>query len=145
MCSVRPCAGVADQLVFVFNVMHPLAAIKPYILEASEDKLRLPKLFLGEAGGSRLVCGNSSPKGASLGWEFGSSCSVGGLWLSWGSMFVTFLPAVSFSVSASLRCCCESITCFLLYGKKNLKESIRRIVFFSGNSGSSNKRYFPSG
>ena len=84
MCSVRPCTGVADQLVFVFNVIQPLSGIKPYILEASEDKLRLPKLSLGEAGGSRLVCGNPSPKCASLGLEFGSSYSVGGLWLSWG-------------------------------------------------------------
>ena len=32
------------------------------LLEASEDKLRLPKLSLGEPKGSRLVCGNPSPK-----------------------------------------------------------------------------------
>ena len=88
MCYVRSSTEVADRLVFVFNVMQPPQAIKPCNTEASEDKLRLSKLTLGEGKGPRLVCRNLSPKGASLGWEFGSSCSVG-LWLSWGSIFVS--------------------------------------------------------
>ena len=86
---MRSSTEVADRLVFVFNVMQPPQAIKPCNMEASEDKLRLSKLTLGEGKGPRLVCRNLSPKGASLGWEFGSSCSVGGLWLSWGSIFVS--------------------------------------------------------
>ena len=36
-----------------------------------------------------VQCGNPSATCASLGGEFGSSCSVGGLWLSWGSTFVS--------------------------------------------------------
>ena len=80
--------------------MQPPPAIKPCNPEASEDKLRLPKLFHGEPKGPRLVCGNPSPKYASIGWDFSSSCSVGVLWLSWGSIFVS--SAVSLSVSARL-------------------------------------------
>ena len=34
-----------------------------------------------EKKGFRLECGNPSPKCACLGWEFDSSCSVGGMWL----------------------------------------------------------------
>ena len=79
VCFVRSCTGVADNIVFVFNIMQPPPAIKPCNLEASEDKLRLSKRSFGEAKGPLLVCGNPSTKCASLGWEFGSSCSVGGL------------------------------------------------------------------
>ena len=49
--------------------------------EATEDNLRLSKLSLGVR--------NPSPKSARLGWDFGSSCSVGGLWLTWGTTCVS--------------------------------------------------------
>ena len=71
-CYVRSCTGVADHIVFVFNVMRPPPAIEPCNLEASEDKLRLFKLSLREAKRPRLLCGKPSPKCASIGWEVGS-------------------------------------------------------------------------
>ena len=105
-CYVRSCSCMTDHLVFVFSVRQPPPAINPWNLEASEDKLRLSELSLGKSKRPRLVCANPSPKCASLGWEFGSSCSVGGLWLSWHSIFV------------ASRCLVvgESITCFFLRG-----------------------------
>ena len=78
---MRSSTCVADHIVFVFNVMQPPPAIKPCNLEASEDRLRLSKLSLGEAKEPRLVCRNPNPKCARLGWEFSSSCSVGGLYV----------------------------------------------------------------
>ena len=128
MCYVRSCTGVAYHVIFVFNVMQPPPAIKLCNLEAPEDKLRLSKLSLGEAKGSRLMCGNPSPKYASLGWFFlVSRWSVVKLGIN-----------ICFSLLSRCRCllgcCCEAITCFFLYGhswtvirggKKNLKESIR--------------------
>ena len=131
-CYVRSCSCMTDHLVF--SVRQPPPAINPGNLEASEDKLRLFELFLGKAKRPRLVCANPSPKCASLGWEFGSPCSVG------GTQYVC-LPDVSLSVSPSLV---YSFT-VIGEGKKNLKESIRRWVFFSDNSWSSSKRYFPAG
>ena len=73
------------------------------------------------------MCGNPSLKGASLCWEFGFSCSVGGLWLSWGSIFVSSCCLVVgvcsvVDVSPSLV---SSVT-VVVGGKKALKESIRR-------------------
>ena len=69
-CYVRSCTatGVAGHLVFIVNVMQPLPAIDPCNLDASEDKLRLSKLSLGEAKGPRLVCRKPIPKCASRGW-----------------------------------------------------------------------------
>ena len=86
---MRTCTGMADHIVFVFNVMQPPPTIKPGKLEPPEDVIRLSKLSFSEAKGLRLVCGNPSQKCASLCWESVFPCSVGGLWLSWGSMCVS--------------------------------------------------------
>ena len=117
---------MADHIVFVLNVMLPPPAIKPCNLEPSENKLRLSKLSLGEAKGTRLVCGNPSPKCASVCWEFGFSCSVGGLWLSWGSIFVSSCCLVVgvYSVVAVSPSLVSSFTA-IAGGNKNLKKSIR--------------------
>ena len=77
-------AGVlcaAHHIVFVFNIMQPPPAIKPFNLKQLKTIFDFPNCL--------LVCGNPSPKSARLGWDFGSSCSVGGLWLSWGSTCVS--------------------------------------------------------
>ena len=105
--------------------MHPPPAIKPCNRESSEDKLRLSKLSLGEAKGPRLVCG--SPKCASLGWEFGSSCSVGGLWLSWGSILI-YSCCLVVGVYSVVAVSPSLVSAFTVIGgdNKNLKESIRR-------------------
>ena len=110
--------------------MQPPPAIKPCNLEACEDKLRLSELSLGEAKGPRLVCG--SQKCASLGWQFGSPCSVGGLWLSWISIFVSscFLVVGVCSVVAVSPTLVSSFT-VIGGGNNDLKESIRRGAFFS--------------
>ena len=104
--------------------MQPPPAITPCNLEASEDKLRFFGLSLGETKGPRLVCGNPSPKYASLGC---SSCSVGGLWLNWSSICVSYCCFVIgvCSVVAVSPSLVSSLT-VNRGGKKNMKESIRR-------------------
>ena len=81
VCYVRPCTGVAHHIVFVFNIMQPPPAIKPFNLKLLKTIFDFPNCL--------LVCGNPGPKSASLGWDFGSSCSVGGLLLSCGSTCVS--------------------------------------------------------
>ena len=68
-----------------------------------------------------------SPKSASLGWEFGSSCSICGMSLSWGSTFVSsgcLVVAVCSVVAVSP----SLVSSFTVIGgdMKYLKESIRR-------------------
>ena len=71
-----------------------------------------------------------SPKSVILDWEFGSSCSVGGLWLSWTSTFVSSCCLVVgvCSVVAVIR---SLVPSFIVIdgGMKNLKASIRRWAF----------------
>ena len=73
------------------------------------------------------MCGNPSQKCASLCWDFGFSCSVSGLWLSWGSIFVSSCCLVVgvYSVVAASPSLVSSST-VIAGGNKNLKESIRR-------------------
>ena len=101
MCSVRSCTGVADHRVIVFNVMQPPPAFKSCNLEVSEDRLRLSKLYPGEAKGPRLVCRNPKPK-------------IGQSWLGvWFSMLRRWsvvklgLTICFFLLS---RCRCESMS-----------------------------------
>ena len=71
-----------------------------------------------------------SPKSVILGWEFGSSCSVGGLWLSWTSTFVSSCCLVV-GVCSVVAVSRSLVSSFIVIGggMKNLKESIRRWAF----------------
>ena len=89
-----------------------------------------PNCLLGKR--KDLGWGAESPrtKSASLGWEFGSSCSVCGMWLSWGS---TCVSSCSLVVGVcSVVAVSPSVVSFIAVidgGMKNLKESIRRWAF----------------
>ena len=75
----------------------------------------------------------AKPKMCQSCWEFSSSCSVGVLWLSWGSIFVSsccLVVGVSSVVDVKSPSLVSSFT-VIVGGNKTLKESIRRWVFFS--------------
>ena len=130
MCSVRSCTGVADHHVFVFNVMQPPPAFKSCHLEVSEDRLRLSKLSPGEAKGPRLVCRNPKPK-ICQSW-LGVLLVMFRRWsvVKLGLYICFFLLTCC---QCLLRCCCESITCFLLHShwwRYKVPEGINSLVSF---------------
>ena len=119
MLCARSCAGVVDHIVFVFDAMQPLPAIKPCnIMEASENKLRLSKLSLMKPNDLGLCAKNPSQKCAS------HAPSV----VKFIRAQYLFLPAVVVGVCSVVAVSPSLVCSYTVFGgcMKNLNESIRR-------------------
>ena len=150
MCLVRSCTGVADHRVFVFNVMQAPPAIEPYATwKFLNTSLDFPNCLLGKRNDIGWCAETPSPKSASLGWEFGSSCFVGGLWFKSGLAVCLFRLVVGVCLVVAVT---QSITCFFIHSHwwtyekpEGINSSLSFLFRLSGNSRSPSKRYFPAG
>ena len=126
-CSVR--SYVEDHRVFVFNVRNAAAA--RLLNHATRTFLKtgfdFPNCLLGKRKDLGWCAESQIPKSTSLGWEVGSSCSVCGMWVSWGSTFVSSCCLVV-GVCSVVAVSPSVVSSFAVIdgGMKNLKESIRR-------------------
>ena len=118
------CTGVADHIVFVFNVMQP----PPATWELLKTGFDFPKFLLGNRKDIGWCAETSSPTSVSIGWEFGTSCSVGGLWVG---LNICFVLLSCWRLSARLLLSITHVSSFTVIdgGMKNLKELIRFRVF----------------